>query len=114
MIIDDAGIKGIKKSFGELEHSMKSLGFARWSWDYSKAYYDLKLPDDETKVDYYLRIRADVVDGVLEKKNSTVKLHNPLFVRHFFPHGMDPEAEIPEKMQQTVEEAVSKVKEVLA
>lgn len=114
MVLDDAGLKGIRKDFGTVDRVAKSLGFVRWSWDYHKAVYDMKFEDTEKGVVYYLRVPAQTVEGRLENPKATVELENPVFGRHIFPHGLDYEAPIPEAFENTVKEKVAALKEALS
>lgn len=104
--MEDAGLKGITKPFGEVEKVMGEAGFVR-AWDYSKASFDLKLSAGE--VTYYLRIQAHVVNGRLENPQATVELENPVFLRHFFPHGLT-EDTVPEELKEQVEQVLNQVK----
>lgn len=110
MALEDVGLKGITKPFGEVEKVMAEAGFVR-AWDYSKASFDLKLSAGE--INYYLRIQAHVVNGRLESSQATVKLDNPVFLRHFFPHGLVEES-VPEELKEPVEQALHQVKENLS
>lgn len=74
MLLDESGLKGIRKDFGTLDKVIRGLGFDRWSWDYDKAVYDLKLEDPEKGTVYYLRIPAEVIQGRLENPKTTVEL----------------------------------------
>lgn len=113
MLIEDAGIKGITKTFGEIEKAMLKTGFVRAeTWDYTKASFDMKFSNEES--DFYLRIPAYAVSGVLENPRAEVELDHPVFLRHFFPHGLDPEAEIPEAFQETVTQSLNRLKELLS
>jgi hypothetical protein len=113
MYFNEAKTKGIKKEFGELEKLMKSLGFIRWSWDYDKATYDLKYTLDG--VDYFLRLPGKVVgDKQLEHPKALLQLGVPVFVRHFFPHGMDDTVEVPEGLKEQVNEKLAELEKALA
>lgn len=112
MIFQDTKIKGIKKEFAFLEKTMHDLGFVRWSWDYEKAIYDLKYTLDG--VDYYLRIRANVIGNkLLEHPKAELELGTPVFVRHFFPHGLDDSVEVPEALKEEVEAKLAEVEKAL-
>lgn len=113
MYFPNAKTKGIQKEFAELERIMKGLGFVRWSWDYEKVYYDYKYTTDGA--DYYLRLRADVVgDKYLEHPKALCQVDIPVFVRHFFPHGLDDEAEVPESIQEEVQAKIQEVEKALS
>jgi len=112
MIFQDAKTKGIKKEFRQLEALMKDLGFVRWSWDYGKATYDLKYTLDG--VDYYLRLRGTVIgDKQLEHPKAVLELGTPVFVRHFFPHGLDDSVEVPEGLKEQVDAKLAELENAL-
>lgn len=108
MILENSGLKGVKKTFADVEQVLTGLGFIRWSWDYNKAIYDMKFADSGSN--YYLRIRANVVEGKLENPKAVVKLEQPVFARHIFPRGLDYDAAIPEKLQATIDKKLEEVK----
>ncbi|SFI98676.1 YugN family protein [Thermoflavimicrobium dichotomicum] len=113
MIFHEAKTKGIKKQFKELETIMKQLGFVRWSWDYEKATYDLKYTADG--VDYYLRLRGTVVnDKALEHPQAILEMGTPVFVRHFFPHGLDDSVEVPPALESQVKEKLAELEKALS
>jgi hypothetical protein len=114
VLLDESGLKGIRKDFGTLDKVIRGLGFDRWSWDYDKAVYDLKLEDPEKGTVYYLRIPAEVIQGRLENPKTTVELGDPVFGRHLHPHGLDYEAAIPEPLEKTVKEKLDALKEALS
>ncbi|MEW9032034.1 MAG: YugN family protein [Planifilum fimeticola] len=114
MVLEDTGLNGIRKDFGTVDKVIRGLGFDRWSWDYDKAVYDLKLIDQEKGTVYYLRVPAEVIQGRLENPKATVELGTPVFGRHLYPHGVDYEATIPESLEKTVKEKVDALKEALS
>jgi hypothetical protein len=112
MIFYDVKTKGIKKEFGEMEKIMKGLGFIRWTWDYEKVIYDLKYTIDH--VDYYLRLRADVIgDKQLEHPKALLEIGTPVFVRHFFPHGLDDSVEVPESLIDQINQKLAELEKAL-
>ncbi|MGA9173771.1 MAG: YugN family protein [Thermoactinomyces sp.] len=112
MIFHDVKTKGIKKEFAEMEKIMKGLGFVRWSWDYEKTTYDFKYTADN--IDYYLRLRADVInDKQLENPKALLEIGTPVFVRHFFPHGLDESAEVPEALKEEVYAKLTELEKAL-
>jgi hypothetical protein len=113
MIFHETKIKGIKKQFSELEKIMKGLGLVRWSWDYGKAIYDYKYTHEG--VDYYLRFGGKVVnDKRLESPKAVLEMGDPVFVRHFFPHGLDENAEVPEALKEEVNRKIVEVEKALS
>ncbi|SHE69915.1 YugN-like family protein [Seinonella peptonophila] len=110
MIFTEAKTKGIEKSFAQLETTMKGLGFLRWSWDYEKVTYDLEYNTE--KGNYYLRFPGRVIgDKQLEHPKAQVRLHDPVFIQHFFPHGVDDTVEVPSELNDQV---IAKIAEVEA
>ncbi len=113
MIFTDTKIQGIKKEFRPLEKTMKNLGFDRWSWDFQKVVYD-KLYTSEG-VNYYLRIPGRVVnEKQLEHPKALVQLDAPIFARHFFPHGLDNEAQVPEDLEQEIQQTLIEIQDALS
>lgn len=113
MVFKDSGLAGKQKTFAELEKVMKRLGFIRWSWDYDHATYDMRFDDLDNKQTYYLRVRANCIQGRLESPRAVLKLEDPSMGRHILHHGMDYEAEIPQKFVQTAEQVIGTLKEQL-
>jgi hypothetical protein len=112
MIFEDVKIKGIKKEFGEMEKLMKQLQFVRWTWDYEKVTYEIKYSLDG--VDYYLRLRGTVINNkMLEHPKALLELDHPTFVRHFFPHGLDQNAEVPAGLKEQVEAKLAELEKAL-
>lgn len=113
MIFSDTKVNGIKKEFRSLEKTMKNLGFIRWSWDIHHLVYDRKYTVDG--VDYYLRVPGKVVnEKQLEHPKALIELDEPIFARHFFPHGLDNEAEVPEAIHQEIEQKLSELEKALS
>lgn len=112
-VLEEVQLKGIRKTFGEVESILTGLGFVRWSWDYNKATFDMKFHDEKTGQDYYLRIMARAVEGQLENPKALVELENAAFARHIFPHGLDYSVEIPEAFREAVATVLKKVHQKL-
>jgi hypothetical protein len=113
MIFHHIKTKGIKKKFKELEMIMNSIGFIRWAWDYEKAVYDYKYTING--VDYYLRLHGKVINNYqLENPKAVLELNTPIFVRHYFPHGLDDSVEVPTELQKKVEEKLTELKRDLS
>ncbi|WP_052807409.1 YugN family protein [Risungbinella massiliensis] len=112
MIITDTQIEGIRKEFHELEKALLNLGFDRWTWDYTMAYYDLKYTTSDAE--YYLRVPGYVVSGKqLENPKAVLEMKSPIFTRHFHPHGLDNNVEIPAELQDEVSKKIAEVVEAL-
>ncbi|MGX9707213.1 MULTISPECIES: YugN family protein [Laceyella] len=112
MIFQEIKTKGIRKEFRELEKLMKQLQFIRWTWDFEKVTYEIKYTVDG--VDYYLRLRGTVVNNyMLENPKALVELDHPSFVRHFFPHGLDHNAEVPAALKEEVDAKLAELEKAL-
>lgn len=113
MIFQETKTKGIQKEFGQLEKLMKQLEFIRWTWDYEKVTYEIKYTVNG--VDYYLRLPGTVINNhMLEHPKALIELEHPTFVRHFFPHGLDSDAEVPDELKAQVEAKLAEVEKTLA
>jgi len=113
VVFKDSGIAGKQKTFSELEKIMAKLGFVRWTWDYDFATYDMRFDDLNNNKTYYLRVRANCVQGRLESPHAVLKLEDPIMGRHIVHHGMDYEAEIPQRFVKTAEQVIQSLKEQL-
>ncbi|PTM59907.1 YugN family protein [Desmospora activa] len=112
MLLTDAGLKGITGEFGHVDQVMHKAGFDRGgAWDYNKASFDMRLEGKDSA--YYLRVQSHVIEGVLESPKAKVQLEDPVFLRHIFPHGLDPDTEIPTEFQETINKAIQQVKKEL-
>lgn len=113
MFFTEAKTIGVRMEFRQLEELMIGLEFDRWSWDYTKAVYDLKYQTDDAE--YYLRVPAYVVgEKQLEHPKAVLELGVPIFTQHFYPHGLDDEVEVPESLKETVEKKLKEVEEALS
>lgn len=113
MVLTEAGLKGITGEFGFVERVMNQAGFVRGgAWDYNKASFDLKLEGTESV--YYLRVQSHAVKGQIENPKAVVELENPIFLRHFFPHGLAEITEIPDEFKERVQQAIEHIKKELA
>lgn len=113
MIFTDTKIRGIKKEFRPLEKTMKNLGFVRWTWDFQKVVYDKQYTSGG--IDYYLRIPGTVInEKQLEHPKALVQLDAPIFARHFFPHGLDNNAKVPEDLEQKIQQKLIEIQNALS
>lgn len=114
MIFNNVSTKGIRIRFKELEKLMRTLGFSRWSWDYHFVFYDYKYRDMQTGINYYLRLGGDVKNKPwLESSKAIVELDVPIFARHYFPHGIDPNVPLPDSIAKDVKAKVEELEDVL-
>lgn len=105
VIFSDSKVKGIEKSWENLEQVMHSVGFVTHNWDYEKATYDLMMKENGQT--YYLRILADLVKGKIQHPDSVLKLNVPVIGRHLFPHGIDYQSEVPAKIAEQAKEVIA-------
>ncbi|UFJ42961.1 YugN-like family protein [Brevibacillus humidisoli] len=112
MVIADTGIANAEIHLAELDHMMKELGFVRWAWDYQHATYDFKIEEKEDV--YFVRVQADATEGALEDPDTLLKLGEPYIGKHLFPHGLDYEAPVPDKVMTAAKQALSRLKQKLS
>lgn len=89
MIIENTGIKGLKTDLAHLDEAATDVGFIRWQWEYYRATYDLKLVDQQTNEEYFVRVNTRVETGKLEKPDTILAIEDAYIGRATFPHGLD-------------------------
>ncbi len=109
MIFNETGIGGKEFTLGELDHMLHELGFVRWAWDYDHATYDFKYEINGGKDVYYLRITGEAADGQIEDGDTVLRLFEPYMGKAVFPHGIDYEAEIPQKIVSDANQKISQI-----
>jgi hypothetical protein len=109
MVLKEIGIEGIKKDLRGLDEVMLEFGFYR-AWDYYSAHYDFRYEDPATNLAFFLRVPAEVVQGVLESPTAVLQLDTPFLGRHLFPHGIDTEFNIPEHIVEAARNKLELVK----
>ncbi|GAA0382633.1 YugN family protein [Bacillus horti] len=110
MKIEGTGLEAKEATLLELDHATEELGFVRWAWDYSKATYDLKYDDRQTKERYYLRVPAESIKGQVHDdghRDSMLKLGTPYIGRYTHPHGMDYEYDFPKHILDHAKKVLS-------
>lgn len=112
MIMENSGLEGVQGTFAVLDPALKKLGFYP-AWDYHKASYDLKLEERGHNPDYYLRIPCKVLSGIMEQPTCLLEMQQPIYFKHYYPRGIDFEAEIPPNLQKRAEDAIAKFKQNL-
>lgn len=96
MKLMDTELEGKVVDLGDLDLIMEELGFNRGAWDYKRATFDYKYMDKSSSIVYYLRIPAELIEGMLENHSeAALQLKTPYIGRHIYPHGFDYEGEIP-------------------
>ncbi|AXF55502.1 YugN family protein [Salicibibacter kimchii] len=76
--------------FGRLLKVMQDHGFIFGEqWDYERATFDLKMPDERDAGTFYLRVPCFTIDGDIPHDETLVKLMTPLLGRHYYPHGVE-------------------------
>ncbi|GAK14236.1 YugN family protein [Geomicrobium sp. JCM 19039] len=85
--------------FGNLLPVMDELGFVHAEqWDYERVMFDYKMLDDRVNATYYLRVPAYAVEGDIPGEDTIVKLMTPIVGRHYYPHGVEYDEEMPSKV----------------
>ncbi|WP_010269874.1 YugN family protein [Paenibacillus senegalensis] len=95
MIIENTGINGLKTDLAHLDEAASETGFFRSQWEYYRATYDLKLIDEQTRDEYYVRVNTRVELGKLEKPDTILYVESAYIGRATFPHGLDYTAPVP-------------------
>ena len=114
MIIENAGIKGLKSDLAHLDSVASKLGFVRWQWEYYRATYDLKIEDKSTGADYFLRINTRVTEGKLEKPDTVLVIEDVYIGKATHPHGLDYSETVPAHVMQTVEQKLNQLQQMLS
>lgn len=114
MIIENAGIKGLKSDLAHLDGASEKLGFVRWQWEYYRATYDLKLEDKANKADYFLRINARAVEGKLESPYAILVIEDTYLGRGTFPHGLDYDSPVPDQIVKVANQKLAELKKQLS
>lgn len=113
MIIENAGLKGMKSDLAHMDEVMEKLGFVRWQWEKYRATYDYKIEDRASGGEFYLRINARVEEGRLENPYAILSLTDTYMGKSSFPHGLDYDAEIPLPVQKQANDQIAKLKQLL-
>ncbi|GAA3407136.1 YugN family protein [Paenibacillus hodogayensis] len=114
MIIENAGLKGLKSDLAHLDSTSTKLGFVRWQWEYYRATYDLKLENQATNSEYFLRFNARAVEGKLESPYAILALEDAYIGRGTFPHGLDYESPIPDQILKVATQKLADLKKQLS
>jgi len=114
MILENTGLNGLKSDLAHLDESAERLGFVRWQWEYTRATYDLKLPDNDSKNDYYLRISTRAVEGKLERPDAILQIEAVYIGRATFPHGLEYESPVPSPIMDVANRRVQELKQLLS
>lgn len=114
MIIENAGIKGLKSDLAHLDSVASKLGFVRWQWEYYRATYDLKIENKPTNDDYFLRFNTRAVEGKLESPYAILSLEDAYIGRATFPHGLDYESPVPDQVLKIANQKLAEMKKQLS
>ncbi|WNQ13645.1 YugN family protein [Paenibacillus aurantius] len=114
MIIENAGLKGLKSDLAHLDEVTEKLGFFRGQWESYRATYDYKMTDKNGTDEYYLRINSRVESGKLENPYSILVLTETYIGKTSFPHGLDYDAPIPPSILKEAQDKIAKLKQLLA
>jgi hypothetical protein len=114
VIIENAGLKGLKSDLAHLDSVSTKIGFVRWQWEYYRATYDLKLENKATNDEYFLRFNARAVEGKLESPYTILVLEDSYIGRGTFPHGLDYESPVPDQILKTASTKLAELKKQLS
>ncbi|WP_028550332.1 YugN family protein [Paenibacillus sp. UNC451MF] len=114
MIIENSGLKGLKSDLAHLDESSAKLGFVRWQWEYYRATYDLKIIDNATRKEYFLRINTRVESGKLESPYAILYIEDIYIGVATFPHGLDYQSPIPDSVMKVAQQKLSQLKTELS
>ncbi|GIP39789.1 hypothetical protein J31TS4_30690 [Paenibacillus sp. J31TS4] len=112
MLITNSGLTGMQADLATLDEVAEKTGFVRWQWEYYRATYDYKIEDAGNE--YYLRINARAEVGKLESPHAILKLEDTYMGKATFPHGLDYESPIPQKIQQQASQKLQEFKNLLS
>jgi len=112
MILENTGLDGIRSELAVLDDVADKLGFVRWQWEYNRATYDHKITEDGN--DYYLRINTRAVEGKLEDPEAVLAIEAVYIGRHTFPHGLDYDSPISERVLDQARRKLDELKNSLA
>jgi hypothetical protein len=114
VIIENAGLKGLKSDLAHLDSVSTKVGFIRWQWEYYRATYDLKLEHKPTNDEYFLRFNARTVEGKLESPYAILVLEDSYIGRGTFPHGLDYDSPIPDQILKIAGTKLAELKKQLS
>jgi YugN-like family. len=114
MIIENSGLNGLQSDLAHLDDSAEQLGFVRWQWEYYRATYDLKLEDQATKSEYFVRVNTRAVEGKLENPHAVLVIEHVYIGKATFPHGLEYESPIPQPIMSVANQRLEQLKQLLA
>lgn len=110
MKIEETGLEGKESVLVNLDHATEELGFARGSWDYKRATYDLKYDDRQTRSTYYLRVPVTSIKGEVHddgSRDSIVKVGTPYIGRATQPFGVEYNCEFPKHIVENAKKILA-------
>jgi hypothetical protein len=113
MLITDSGLNELTTDLAHLDQVSGKVGFVRWQWEYYRATYDLKIEDSATNSEYFLRINTRVTEGKLEKPDTILKIEAVYIGRATFPHGLEYESPVPDKVMAVANKKLAELKDLL-
>jgi len=113
MIIENSGLNGIQSELQLLDDAAEKVGFVRWQWEYYRATYDLKLIEQSTRSEYFLRINTRAVEGKLESPHAVLAIEAVYIGRATFPHGLEYESPVPNHIMDTASQRLEQLKKLL-
>lgn len=116
MKIEGTGLEGKEGTLLDFDHATEELGFVRWSWDYSRATYDLKYEDRKTNETYYLRLPVTSIKGEIHddgSRDSQLQIGTPYIGRYTHPHGLDYEYDFPKHILDHANKTLAKLNSMI-
>lgn len=113
MIIENSGLNGVQSELNLLDDAAEKVGFVRWQWEYYRATYDLKLVEQSTASEYFLRVNTRAVEGKLESPHAVLVIEAVYIGRATFPHGLEYESPIPKHILDTALQRLEQFKKQL-
>ncbi|WP_168121968.1 YugN family protein [Paenibacillus sp. HB172176] len=113
MIIENSGLNGMQAELSYLDEVAGNVGFVRWQWEYYRATYDLKLVEQSTGTEFFLRMNTRAIEGKLESPHALLSVEAVYMGRATFPHGLDYETPIPQHILDTALQRLDQLKKHL-
>lgn len=112
MLLENSGLEGFEHTFYSIDPIMKKCGFYP-AWDYHKVSYDIKLEEKGHAPDFYVRIPCKV-EGTVETPYCKLELQTPITFKHYYPHGINFDAEVPKALQKKANDILATLKRKLS
>lgn len=114
MIIENSGLIDLKSELGYLDEVAEKVGFIRWQWEYYRATYDLKIIENQTSSEYFLRIKTRAIEGKLENPHAVLIIEDVYIGLATYPRGLDYESPIPKQILDQAKKKLDQLKSLLS